>query len=431
MSARARPQRGFSLVELMIALGVGVIIIAGAVGLMISTQHHFQSTSGERALQEAARVALGHVTNNLRNTGYGVDPALAFDLGPLTNVRIDQAYSGQTFSTSSTPSAGGGCTGLCRDSTTGPDEIVFYARDPAFGPHPLTVAASSSSAGLVVAGPVNVPLQRGQVLQVACYSGGMTWAYVTVSGAATDNGDGTVTIPIAGSGTTFPKQNAWLDDPCFQSVATVTSKVLNTATLTSAAEVFKIDRYRYFVATYDDGGNVRPWGTAGARPYLMLDQGLKDSAGNAIQSVVAPDVEDLQLAYVFPGDAATPLVGATSGAAISNSDTGINLAPGVRNPDYADAPDAPTRATHHPGNIGAVRVYVVVRSPVADPNLPNSATLPAAGNRDVTAGPPGYSRLLVDTTVAVPNLATSCPYFPGYGGSTATSGNRQLNVGGG
>ena len=187
MGARNRDDaRGFSLIEMLVALGVGAIVIAGAIALMISTQRHFESTSKDRYLQETARVALGHLSNNLRMAGFGVDPALAFDFGQLATARMDRALGGATFSTTAYPSdSGASCTSLCRDSTSAPDEIVFYSRDPSFGPHPLTVAPAAGSTSLTVAGQVNV--QTGQILQVVCYTGAMTWAYVQVSGAPTYN----------------------------------------------------------------------------------------------------------------------------------------------------------------------------------------------------------------------------------------------------
>jgi type IV pilus assembly protein PilW len=427
--------RGFSLIELVIALGISVIVIAGGLTLMVSQQHLFRTTAGDRNLQENARIAVGAITSDLRMAGFGVDPSLAFDFGPMANLRMDRAYGGLTFASASGPTgSGNACGALCRDSTAGPDEIAFFSRDPSFGPHPLTVAATAATTTLrfaLLPGQTSVDVQAGQVLQLVCYTGAMTWAYVTATGAAAVQGDGTATVTIANAGgTTFPNQTAFLADPCFGSVATVTGGLVVPSTMAGAVQVLKVDRYHYFIQSYDAAGNIQPWGSANARPYLMVDHGLIGVGGIA-QVPVAPDVEDLQFAYVFPNAAATPLVGATSGAAIGNGEDGINLAPAAGGPAYSDPTNSLTRQNHHPGNIGAVRLSVVVRTPVADLGLANSATVPAAGNRPDTAGPAGYTRLLVDTTIAVPNLGTLAPYFPTYTTFPATSGNRQLNVGGG
>jgi type IV pilus assembly protein PilW len=425
----AHSSRGFSLIELVIALTISLIVIAGATALLMSTQRTFETTSNDRYLQETARIALGHISSNLRNAGFGVDPALAFDFGKMNNVRMDRAPSNATFST---PSTFG--TGLNFDSTTQPDHIVFFSRDPAFGPHPLLSAASASSSSLTIAGPLNVDLLKGQILLVACYTGNMTWAYVQVSSGVKATSTPTVTIPIVtGAGTTFPQQNAWMADSCFSSIASLLNNVPTPDSLSTATEVFKVDRYHYSVVTYDASGNLVAWGTAGARPYLMLEQGLTDATGQAVNTVVSPDVEDLQLSYIFPLDPVTPLVGAAAGTAISNDDQGINLAPANGCPVYSD-PMTPvtalTRLNHHPGNIGAVRVSLVLRTADADVTYNNSSAIPAAGNRGQIVGPPGYLRLLVDTTVGVPNLSALTPYFPTYSGTVA-AGSRQLNVGGG
>lgn len=430
MSAPPRPRaapRGFSLVELVVALGIGVVTVVAAIALMVGVQRSFQTTGRDRTLQETARVALGHLTANLRAAGFGVDPALALDLGPLANARMDLAYGAATFPTAPTPSAAGACTALCRDSTAAPDELVFYARDPAFGPHPLTVAPSATS--VTFGGTPGVPILAGQVLQVVCYSGAMTWTYVTAAGPARANGDGTFTVPLLSGTTTFPTQNAWLADACYGAVATMAGGLPTDASLRTAAEVFKVDRYRYYVQSFDAAGNVQPWNAANTRPFLMLDQGTADGSGSTA-SVVAPDVEDLQVAYVFPRDPATPLVGAAEGVAITNDDGGINLGSPNGGPVFSDADGAAARLDHHPGNVGAVRVSVVVRSAVADPAVPDVA-IPAAGNRPEIRGAAGYHRLRVEATVPVPNLSMNAPYFPTWGASTAASGSRQSNVGGG
>ncbi len=428
--------RGYTLLELTIALGIGVLVISGALALLVAQQRTFQSTSRDRGLQESARVALEQVADHLADAGFGVDPALAFDLGPMTGVRTDRAYASQTFTTTSTTLGGGAaCDGVCRDSTTGPDEIVFYARDPAFGPHPLVAAATAGSTSLRLAllpGQSTLDLQPGQVLQIACYTGNMTWAYVTASGAPQLDGDGTAVVPIRNlGGSAFPDQTAFLADGCYQGVASMAGGAVDPATVATAAEVFKVDRYHYFIQSYDRAGAVQPWGTPGTRPYLMLDEGLLDEQGAPVVTVVAPDVEDLQLSYVFPADPATPLVGATPDVAIADDPQGIELAPAAGPPTFSDPPGAASRLDHHPGNIGAVRVGIVVRSAVADLTAPgDTTTIPASGNRPATPGPPGSVRLFLETTVKVPNLSNLAPYYPTYG-SAAPAGSRTLNVGGG
>jgi type II secretory pathway pseudopilin PulG len=409
---------GFSLVELLIALAASVFVMLGAAVLLKSQYRAFQSSSSERAFQETGRIALDAITTDLRQAGLGVDPGLVFDFGPMANARAAAGPIGSSFATVSLDC---GAAVTCRDSIAGPDELVFLSRDPSFG-KPLRAAATATSTTLTVAGPLNTALHQGQILQVICYSGNMPWAYVQVGSSVAASAAATVDIPIAAAnGTTFPTQNGLLADSCFSTVASA-----DPATIASAAKVFKVDRFRYFIQSYTATGDVVAWGTAGSRPWLMLDRGTVDTNdGDRAQiDPVAPDVEDLQVAYVFPTDEVTPVVGATAGALLTSSATGIDLAAAC--PVSSDDIGGPNRLTHHPGNIRAVQVAVVVRS--AEPNLQlnDAATLPAALNRPALAAPDGYLRLLLQTSVPVRNLDARAPYYPFYG-----TGADQLNVGGG
>lgn len=416
-----RARRGFSLVELMIALVVSAFAIGGALALLAGQQRLFQTSSAERAIQETARVALQEITGNLRLAGFGLEPSFALDFGPMANVVQDRLPSGQVASVAGYACAAGV---TCRDAVDGPDEIVFHRRNPYFA---RNLVAPPGAGTLTISGPLNQPLRRGQILQVVCYSGDMWWAFVTVATEVAATAAASVNVPLqGGSNLDFGRQNDLLADPCFQSVAAPGDSVSSPAA-TTAAKVFKVERFRYFIQTYDTGGNVRPWGTAGARPYLMLDQGLFEDDRPALQ-VVAPDVEDLQLAYLFPRAAAgTQLVGGTLGLQATNDAAGITL--DAPTPAYADRLTAASRLTHHPANVGAVRIAVVVRTPEQDGTLTQAAeaTVPASLNRDAVAGPAGHRRYRYETTTVTPNLDVRAPYFPTYSAAAAD----RLNVDGG
>ena len=49
-------ERGFTLTELLVALVVSVIVIAGALGLHVAQQRSFRASAGDRALQLFAGV---------------------------------------------------------------------------------------------------------------------------------------------------------------------------------------------------------------------------------------------------------------------------------------------------------------------------------------------------------------------------------------
>lgn len=410
-------QRGFSLVELLVALGISVVVIAGSLMLLNAQRKAFQGGAGDRALQEAGRVALVELSSNLRLAGYGVDPGMAFDFGqalsPQQQAPLPEGVTGVQF-------GGFECANpvTCRDHTDAPDEVVFHSRDPAFG----QLLTGHDASTVVLRGPLTRPLEKGQILQVVCYGGDLAWAYVTVDTRVepTTGNDVRVALsPGQQAGDTspiFPWQNALLANTCYSGVA----------------RVFVIERHRYFVQAYDAAGNKVAWGAAGARPYLMLDQGFVDASGNKKVSMVAPDVEDLQLSYVYslaaPG---TQLRGATEGTQLTNGVDGIDLAPATLPsiPSYATAARDPARTSGHPSNIRAVRVGVVVRQA-----LPDAATfepiLPALGNRAAIARETNQRRAVFETTVSLPNLDSRAPVFPTHGDPALLS-DANLNFGGG
>jgi hypothetical protein len=317
----------------------------------------------------------------------------------------------------------------CRDSVdaSASDEIVFHSRDPMFS----RVATAVTTSAVTVLGELKEPMYAGQILQVSCMGGNQLRAYVTVGqdvpapvAPAVSNPAVPVTIqlePGAASGLVpvFALENATLADGCFSLTGGLSPIVT------------RVDRSRYYVDWYaEDGSTVAPQ-TPGARPYLMLDQGLAGASPGPIP--MAADVEDLQLAYLYPPAVAggpVRVVGVAAGTNIADepfavaSDTGSILPPG-----YEDEPDAASRTTGHPANIIGVRISVVVRS--AEPDISRITTLdrtvPAAGNRPAFLGQPNYRRSLFETTVHLPNLQTASFTYP----IVNAAGGPGYNLGGG
>ena len=62
--------RGFSLVELMVAITIGAIILAGAVTLFVNNRDTYKTTNELSRLQETARYALGMMVKDIRMAGY-------------------------------------------------------------------------------------------------------------------------------------------------------------------------------------------------------------------------------------------------------------------------------------------------------------------------------------------------------------------------
>jgi len=62
--------RGFSLVELLVAITLGAIILAGAVTLFVNNQDTYKTTNALSRLQETARYALDMIVTDIRMAGH-------------------------------------------------------------------------------------------------------------------------------------------------------------------------------------------------------------------------------------------------------------------------------------------------------------------------------------------------------------------------
>jgi len=426
-----RAPRGLTLLEMIIALTVSSLTVLAATALLVSQQRAFLSGSGDRAQQEAGRMALQELTRRLRSAGYGVDNNLVFDFGatplvprpnqiePITNV---------SYPLDPTCNANGGNV-RCRDSidASRSDEISFLTRDPMFSRFTSAVTTST----LTVIGQLKQPMYAGQILQVSCLGGTRYRAYVTVAQGVPAPVNPSPIAPVAiqllpgvtsGGVPEFARENAVLADACFSLTGAL------------APVVTAVERSRFYVAWYADDGSVVAAQTAGARPYLMLDQGLLGGAvgGGPAPIPLAADVEDLQLAYLFhPAVAGGPVrvVGVTEGMSIADEPFPVTTTPPGLPPAYDDVPDAASRTTGHPANIIGVRVAVVVRSAEADISRTSDLdrTVPAAGNRPAFLGQPNYRRSLFETTVHLPNVQSASFTYP----IVNAAGGQGYNLGGG
>ena len=67
---RAQRPRGASLIELMLALGLGVIVASGAARLFADSQRAYVLLHGQTRMQESARQALDFIARSVRSAGY-------------------------------------------------------------------------------------------------------------------------------------------------------------------------------------------------------------------------------------------------------------------------------------------------------------------------------------------------------------------------
>ncbi|MDE2459921.1 MAG: prepilin-type N-terminal cleavage/methylation domain-containing protein, partial [Gammaproteobacteria bacterium] len=63
-------QSGLSLIELMIAMAVGLILLAGVLSIFISSRQGYSTNSAVATVQENGRFALDFIRDATRQAGY-------------------------------------------------------------------------------------------------------------------------------------------------------------------------------------------------------------------------------------------------------------------------------------------------------------------------------------------------------------------------
>lgn len=83
MINKQQKQAGFSLIELMIAMLIGILLLLAATGMFISNKRIYNEQNEMGRLQENSRFAVDILTNDIRMAGYG---GCLDDLSALTNL---------------------------------------------------------------------------------------------------------------------------------------------------------------------------------------------------------------------------------------------------------------------------------------------------------------------------------------------------------
>ena len=65
----ARRSRGFSLIELMVAMALGLVLIGGAISVMLANKRSYQASEGMSQIQESARTTYELIARDIRQTG--------------------------------------------------------------------------------------------------------------------------------------------------------------------------------------------------------------------------------------------------------------------------------------------------------------------------------------------------------------------------
>ena len=318
-----RAPRGFTLLELMVGATVAIFVIAAVTATFLAQNRAFIALDLTRVAADSARDAFLDMEPSIRRAGFGLDPRWAFDF--------------RYYACTASP---------CRDSITGADNLVFFARNPNYlytangsllpdGTTCNTAGGCASgnaylatitNAGGIYTVSVNLrtgattPLLKGQVVQFVCSGNTQGVTMSTLNSTPTQVVNVTLSIvatPGAAPQSNDPtKQNAFASNSCL--------------TTPNSVVMVLVDRYHYLIQAY----NGVPW--------LVLDTGRDENQNGTTPEngadlndyiPIAQGVEDLQFAYVLNINA----------PAVASGGTPPSAAPGA-------GPDKPTAGGVNSGN---------------------------------------------------------------------------------
>jgi type II secretory pathway pseudopilin PulG len=397
---------GTTLIEMMVTVALVSFVMALVFQTLLGFRALTQATHLRRQTAATARQALRFLEQDLQGVGYGIEPALALDFSVYQG---SGAYCG--------PGPGGDvaastCPAL-RDRIDGPDELVFYARNPGYWGGDLGGAPEGKAWSVLSASGTALTLEahggeyfgRGQLLQLGC-SGGARHAYVRVSGS--------VSLGVAGANP-VPLEAVVPGDPFTQSADSFMTDC------GSVARAFLVDRFRYYV----DPAVVLADGSTGS--FLMLDRGVDRNGDDALDAEdlipIAPGIVDLQVSYVRPEPALVE-VGASSGTALGLCNLGsrppnalapcagglgvVQFSAGAGAADYEGFGYLNTggalRQAPHAANVAAVHVALVARSTSRSEGLQSQPLLLNRSELPGSALNQPFSYSTAESAVSTPNL---------------------------
>ena len=267
-------QRGFSLVELMIAMTIGFIVLAGIGYLYVESRQAFRSMDNLSRMQESARYALEIIARDIRMAGYR---GCASSSGDFHNTLKDSGKSAYNFGlpingydgggagwTPALPADTGGLSGL--SILAGTDAIIL--RSAFGGGAAVTKEPGKTSADIKVATPND--LQIGEIVMVTnCKAASVLQiTNLNVSGAG-QNVVHNVGVLTPGNATTDLVENYSV----------------------SGGEIIKMQSKSYFIRN-----------GAGGRPALWQFDNYKPVAAGVNPAEITEGVENMQILYGIDAD---------------------------------------------------------------------------------------------------------------------------------
>lgn len=204
----AARQRGVSLVELMIAVVLALLLMAGVFSVYLSTKTTYRFQRGVSEIQENGRFANYFLTKEVRNAGYAgcpnlksITPRMNVDFStigvtPAFTVSLDDAISGHEL-TGEIPAPGWTAPFLPASGTVLDDTDVFTIQFAAECGAVLTANMATDNANIQVIAPNTCNFQANDILLISDCIAADVFAATSVS-----SGTGQQTIAHSNAGNT-------------------------------------------------------------------------------------------------------------------------------------------------------------------------------------------------------------------------------------
>lgn len=254
--------RGFSLVELMVALTIGLIILSAVSMLFVSSKKTYTTQDSLARLQESARFAMQFLTKDLRLAGY---------YGCVSDIAPDSVYSSLNNSTAFAYNAQIPVEGLNNAAGTWfPSASTALPSGIASGTDAIAVRMADASSSTFL---TNEMSNKTDVLNVSSVSGFSSGDIIMVSDCSSTD------IMLVTAINSLQISHATGSGNPSNSTQSL-SKVYSPSTSTGGTRVMKFWTRRYFIATGASGN-----------PALFR----QDNNATAVELV--DGIENLQILY--------------------------------------------------------------------------------------------------------------------------------------
>ncbi|MCC7411008.1 MAG: PilW family protein [Gammaproteobacteria bacterium] len=280
LRSRRQRARGFSIVEMMVAIVVGLILVAGAISMLVTSKRTYTIQDDLGRIQENARFALEYLARDLRMAGYFGCAHSLTDVYNHVNSPAGSIFDttnpveGYEQDTAAWLPSGSVDVGAV---SAGTDAITVRYLEPSNVA--VTVEMAQTGAPLTVT--VNNGLKQGDVVAVSdCTSSDV----FQISGPAGTAPSTAGTIEHDAGGATAPGNTNAVNPGCGGANPNCYSKVYGTD-----AFIHKLAGYRYYVGT-DANGNPALF-----REAIDVTGAPPTAAPNAVQLI--DGVENMQISY--------------------------------------------------------------------------------------------------------------------------------------